>query len=375
MSAHHGRIARLQSIIARDARLVRLVTSKQRDAAAVPLPGRRVFEHVLARLLREASSKADCRLHPAGAGLVSVRPYWHYFWAAAQPGWEGKAVLDVAAERFKPPRPREFYAYALRSGLLTLNGRLTDPDTVVRAGDQLQTVAHRHEPPVTGAGVRVVSQSEDLLVVEKPGGVPVHPVGRYRYNCLTHMMREQGLPAVRPVSRLDRLTSGVMLFPLGGRAAGRLGVALRDGKVKKEYLARVRGRFPGEPVLCKEKLLLVHRQLGLSIVHEEGKPSATAFARISYDAKTDTSLVLCRPYTGRTHQIRVHLLHLGHPIPNDPYYADPIWSSSPAALDGSAPPLELELPPLDNDASAEMESGDVQTASVHFPLASIGMLM
>ena len=103
------------------------------------------------------------------------------------------------------------------------------------------------------------------------------------------------------------------------------------------------------------------------------QPSATAFVRISYDAKTDTSLVLCRPYTGRTHQIRVHLLHLGHPIPNDPYYADPIWNASPSVLEGTSPsalselsPLELELPPLDNDASAEIESGDVQTASIHF---------
>ncbi|TRM61708.1 pseudouridine synthase [Schizophyllum amplum] len=363
MNGQHARIARLQSIISSDPRLVRLVRSKTRDQdlREVGVSGRRVFEHVLGRMLREAGAVADCRLHATGAGLMSVRPYWHYFWANAQAGWVGKTVLEVATERFKPPRPREFYAYALASGLLTVNGQIARADTVIAAGDQMATVAHRHEPVVSGAGVSVLAQDESVVVVNKPAGLPVHPVGRYRYNCMTHALKEAGLPAVRPVNRLDRLTSGVMVFPLTEEAARRLGMALRDGRVRKEYIARVRGQFSERPVLCTAPLLLVHRQLGLTIVHDEGKLCATAFVRIAYDARTDTTLVLCRPFTGRTHQIRVHLFHLGHPIPNDPYYAHPAWTEhnpptstpTPPAIDTSdnvhtdSLPPNLALPTLD----------------------------
>lgn len=104
--------------------------------------------------------------------------------------------------------------------------------------------------------------------------------------------------------------------------------------------------FSGD-VVCEEPLLTVDRQMGLNIVHPEGKPAKTVFRLIRYDENTDTSVVHCKPMTGRckfsltfmknvpftmdllAHQLRVHLQYLGHPISNDPVYGDRrIWVST-----------------------------------------------
>jgi len=72
-------------------------------------------------------------------------------------------------------------------------------------------------------------------------------------------------------------------------------------------------------------MLTLDRQLGVNVVHPDGRPARTIFRRLSYHARTDTSVILCRPITGRSHQIRVHLQFLGHPIANDPIYSANVW--------------------------------------------------
>ncbi len=75
-----------------------------------------------------------------------------------------------------------------------------------------------------------------------------------------------------------------------------------------------------EEVTCEEPLLTIDRQIGVNVVHPEGRDSKTIFKRLSYDEKSNTSVIHCRPITGRSHQIRVHLQFMGHPIANDPVY-------------------------------------------------------
>jgi tRNA pseudouridine synthase 9 len=75
-------------------------------------------------------------------------------------------------------------------------------------------------------------------------------------------------------------------------------------------------------IICNEPIKTISHKLSVNYVHPDGKPSCTHFNRISYDAKTNTSVVRCKPITGRTHQIRVHLKYLGYPIGNDPLYGN-----------------------------------------------------
>lgn len=164
------------------------------------------------------------------------------------------------------------------------------------------------------------------LVVSKPGSMPVHAAGRYRKNTLLEILQDEyKMSSLYCCNRLDRLTSGVMVIGTRKTAGQQLGAAFMRGVIKKEYIARVMGRFPEREVV-DEPIITVDRQMGLVIRHEQGKPATTIFERMSYDATTDTSVVYCQPLTGRTHQIRVHLQFLGHPIANDPLYSShEVW--------------------------------------------------
>jgi len=238
----------------------------------------------------------------------------------------------------------------LESGVTTINGVVAKPDTLVRNGDRIENVVHRHEPPVTDKPVKLLlhDPEREFIVVEKPGSIPVHPAGRYFKNTLVEILQNDfGFQKVYTVNRLDRLTSGLMILPTSPVRANELTQEFYNGQVGKEYIARCKGRFSEHEVICEEPLITIDRQMGLNIVHPDGKPAKTIFNLIRYDANTDTSVVRCKPLTGRSHQIRVHLQYLGHPIANDPVYSEKkIWGDKlgKGGLDLTTPTDERSAP-------------------------------
>ncbi|PBK71297.1 pseudouridine synthase [Armillaria solidipes] len=267
---------------------------------------------------------------PVAPGLRKVPPYWYPYSTYAKERWIGREILEVVSTEFRD-RSMEYYRYALESGVTTLNRKPAKPDTIIQDGDLMENVVHRHEPPVTSTPVRVLFEDKEreFIVVNKPGSIPVHASGRYYRNTLVEiLMIEFGFEKVYTVNRLDRLTSGLMILPTSTERARSLTKEFMDGTIKKEYVARCKGEFPEEEVVCEEPLLTIDRQMGLNVVHPEGKTAKTVFTRIRYDPKTDSSVVLCKPMTGRSHQIRVHLQYLGHPVANDPVYSETrIWGA------------------------------------------------
>lgn len=227
--------------------------------------------------------------------------------------------------------------------------------TFVKNGDIVSHTLHRHEPPVTAQPIGIIHEDDDMIVINKPAGVPVHPAGRYNYNSIVEIMRaERGFGwNPLPCNRLDRLTSGVMFIGKHAKAAEELSMQIRGRTVKKEYVARVIGEFPEGDVVCDQPVMQISPKLGLNRARASGKEAVTIFKRLAYypsgrpkaqrinqfeDTRTEKekardskmswkskegySIVRCLPLTGRTHQLRVHLQYLGHPISNDPIYCN-----------------------------------------------------
>lgn len=241
---------------------------------------------------------------------------------------------------------------AMQCGQVVLNGKpVPSIHTLVKNGDMISHTLHRHEPPVTAQPIGIVHEDNDIIVINKPAGVPVHPAGRYNYNSIVEIMRAERGHGWNPLpcNRLDRLTSGIMFIGKHRQAADDMTVQIMGRTVKKEYVARVKGKFPDGDVICEQPILQISPKLGLNRVRANGKDARTVFKRLAYyapqteeceeDVSTESvarftpegvpwknkegySIVRCRPLTGRTHQIRVHLQFLGHPISNDPIYCN-----------------------------------------------------
>ncbi|TIB04104.1 hypothetical protein E3P96_01661 [Wallemia ichthyophaga] len=260
-------------------------------------------------------------------GLRSVQPYYYVYQTYAKQRWFGRRLVEVCTTEFRD-RSKSYYEWAIQTGIATINSQPATLDSVVRNGDLIQNRVHAHEPPVVAELPVIIYENKERgwLVVSKPGSMPVHAAGRYRKNTLLEILQDEyKMNSLYCCNRLDRLTSGVMVIGTRKSAGQQLGAAFMRGVIKKEYIARVLGRFPDRETV-DEPIITVDRQMGLVIRHEHGKQAKTMFERMSYDPATDTSIVYCQPLTGRTHQIRVHLQYLGYPIANDPLYSSyEVW--------------------------------------------------
>ena len=177
----------------------------------------------------------------------------------------------------------------------------------------------------------ILYRDEHLVAVHKPAGLLVHrsAIDAHESRFLLQTLRDQIGAAVYPVHRLDKATSGVVLFALHSEAARRLSAALCDGGAEKIYLAIVRGWAPVDVgvdhPLRDRPDRLSRRQVIRSRAAATG---VRCLARIELEAAVGRystarySLVACRPRTGRKHQIRRHLKHLRHPIIGDANYGD-----------------------------------------------------
>lgn len=286
-------------------------------------------------------------------GKRFVRPYFFEFIAHVKERWGAKTIVNLFAEEFRQ-RPLQYYVQAVDSGRILVDGKLVKTDYVVKASQTLSHFVHRHEPPVMADRIAIIEMDTDVVTVCKPSSVPVHACGQYRKNTVLGILQaEHDIGPLYPIHRLDRLVSGLLIVARNAHTADRFRQEIEAGGVQKIYVARVKGVFPDKEVELNAAIKYDARE-GLSTVEEaenlleergssekgkkgenlkatlsdqgkalshqgRGKHACTRFRRLHSDGVD--SIIECMPVTGRTHQIRVHLQYLGHPIANDALYA------------------------------------------------------
>ena len=211
---------------------------------------------------------------------------------------------------------------------ILLNGTPVTVRALLHAGDVLELAVEDREAPLNvlprALPVEFLLQTPDLTVCNKPAGMPTHPShGHFEdtlANALVYHLSTEAQP-FRPrfVNRLDRNTTGVVLVANHALAAISLSRAMVEGKIKKSYLALVHGRVENA---CRLETGIRRREQSVILrevcAKEEGELAVTEVIPLA--ACAEFSLVHLIPHTGRTHQLRVHMAHLGHPLLGDELY-------------------------------------------------------
>lgn len=292
--------------------------------------------------------------------LRRVSPYYFEYKTPYKQRWHLLSVKEILTRELGQSPDVVDHAIEMGHIYVTCNNGKAEGSSVLRFAearlrllkphDIIHNLQHMHEPPVwceprallnhlksfwkekadsqtarlVGSSV-VLFENDHLIVVDKPPGVPTHPSGIYRYNSMTEVLHHDlGYP-VWPCHRLDKGTLGVLVLAKTKSACKAFQALLQSEKqsMEKWYVARVNGDFPHEFCTYASPVFSINTA-GTGYLNANAEAIAagpvTHFRRLLYSPKNNQSIVLCRPITGKMHQIRIHLRNMGYPIANDPIY-------------------------------------------------------
>jgi 23S rRNA pseudouridine1911/1915/1917 synthase len=252
-----------------------------------------------------------------------------------QPVWRLGSVLKFCLGLSRVERSRIW-----RLGGATINGETAEaPFRHCRPGDVVEAWYPEAASSVTpeselGRALRVLYEDEWLLAIDKPAGMLSHPARTEQHGTAANavagwLLRDKsedigagggsggGVPPIRPISRLDRDTSGVLLFAREARVAGALARQRATGTLARDYLALVSGK-PAALGEITQPLAADPTHRTRQLVSPDGKAARTTYRVIQYGS--GGTLIAARLHSGRTHQLRAHMAALGHPLLADDLY-------------------------------------------------------
>jgi 23S rRNA pseudouridine1911/1915/1917 synthase len=238
-------------------------------------------------------------------------------------GREGGKRLDQFLHERIPGLSRTRIQQAIRERVTLSWGVRARPSTPVRPGGEVRIGYTPLPETLLDLQLPILDRGAGWLAVDKPPGIPVHPVNKVRENSLIRMLRRQeGREGLRLAHRLDSETSGVLLVAEDPPASRFLSQAFVRGEVHKEYLALVAGRVEGEGGRIDLPIGDARdSRIYLKLEGGHGKPALTEW-RVE-QRFADRTLLRLYPRTGRRHQLRVHLAAAGHPVLGDILYGRP----------------------------------------------------
>ena len=236
----------------------------------------------------------------------------------------GKTVGTFLLEHEYTPTCIKFLKKA--ENLITVNGKWEFVNKILQENDVLETVflddENSENIPSVEMPLDIVYEDEDVLVLNKPPKLPIHPTKGYEYHSLAngvvHYYEKQGIPFVfRSINRIDKDTTGLVIVAKNMLSGSILGEAMRNREIRRTYLAVTEGELPERGTID----LPIGRREGSAVercIDENGAKAVTHYERLHY--ANGHSLAQIRLETGRTHQIRLHMRAIGHPLPADVLY-------------------------------------------------------
>ena len=238
--------------------------------------------------------------------------------------------FDKAVSLLNSELSRSYITKLIEEGKILLNGKHEKPSLKVKENDEIfieELVDQKSDIKEEEIPLDVVYEDSDILIINKPQGMVVHPANGHYSGTLVNalMFQADSLSSIngviRPgiVHRIDKDTSGLLCVAKNDNAHHFLAEQLKDHTMAREYMALVRG-------VIKENSGTVEMPIGRDkkdrqkmAVTKEGKPAVTHFSVVERFA--NHTLVKCQLVSGRTHQIRVHMSAIGYPVEGDPLYA------------------------------------------------------
>lgn len=258
--------------------------------------------------------------------MIKTKLFGEWFEITLPLEWEGFTLNYILRDLWKTPKKHLHFIRMEKR--VKVNGELLNWEYPLKAKDRLQlrlfeeedfgVLPHYHE-------VEVLYEDEHMIVLNKPEHMDTHPNSPEQTNTLTnaaafHLQAKGEHRKIKHVHRLDRDTTGAVLFAKHSLAGAILDKMLEERDIKRTYLALVHGKM-------KRKKGIIHEPIGRDRHHPtrrrvsaNGQDAITHFELLETYEKDDLSLIKCELDTGRTHQIRVHLSHIGHPLVGDLLY-------------------------------------------------------
>lgn len=254
-----------------------------------------------------------------------------------------KEIVVYLSERFTY-FSRDQWLEKIVEGKVAIEGVVANSASFAIPGAQVTYDAGEFEEPAANLNYTIIYEDEWFLGVDKPGNLLVHRAGRSFRNNLVYQLRtvhQPPFPEAHSTHRLDRDTSGVLLIAKSSDACTVIGNQFASGEMDKEYIAVVKG-IPG--LREKEISIPIGKDKNSAISYKykadsEGKCAVTLIEECK-PVGNDHALLRLRPLTGRTHQLRIHCLAIGHPIVGDKLYSMDetdymLWRDDPRNFTGT----------------------------------------